>query len=399
MIPILTFFGLCLVTGGGFLLLNRGQPKFQPITSYVVLLAHDHQKQVVPTNEPTIGDLLHKLNITLAPGDRIEPTADTPIAQDNLRVNIYRAVPVQIIQNGQSTFALNAGTTPRSIAEEAGIKLYPEDNITVAQVENFLTQHSLGKQVIIDPATPVNLNVYGTPTVVRTHAATVGELLKQKKITIRGNDSVQPGPDTVLTPNALVYLIHSGTQIVTETQTISEPTQTIHDSSLSFGTSAVRQAGSPGQQVVTYQINTQNGKEVSRTLIQTVVTVQPVTQIVAQGDAVSIPADKQAVMAQAGIAPGDYAYVDYIMSHEGGWCPTKWQGEHTCPGYYVALHPESSGFGYGIGQATPASKMAGFGSDWRTNVVTQLHWATSYAVGRYGSWGAAYNRWSSYHNW
>jgi len=42
-------------------------------------------------------------------------------------------------------------------------------------------------------------------------------------------------------------------------------------------------------------------------------------------------------------------------------------------------------------QATPGTKMASAGADWLTNPVTQIRWATSYAVGRYGSWAAAYN--------
>jgi len=129
-----------------------------------------------------------------------------------------------------------------------------------------------------------------------------------------------------------------------------------------------------------------------------VVTVQPVTQIIAKGKAVQIPSDKQAVMALAGIGSGDYAYVDYIVSHESGWCPTKLQGN---PGACPAYPPDSmpSYLGYGLGQATPGTKMAPFGSDWQVSAVTQLKWATSYAVGRYGSWGAAYNHWQANHNW
>jgi hypothetical protein len=43
--------------------------------------------------------------------------------------------------------------------------------------------------------------------------------------------------------------------------------------------------------------------------------------------------------------------------------------------------------------------MASAGADWATNPVTQLKWCNGYAVGRYGSWGAAYNHWLANHNW
>ena len=395
---MLFFISLALVSTGIFLLLNHGSSKFRPITSYIVIVSHDHQKQIVPTNSATIGALLTKLNIRLNKGDVVEPVVTTPISQDNLRVNIYRAVPVEIIDGGQRTYTLTAASTSRSIAQQAGLTVYPEDNIMTAPTTNFLSDYSIGKQVVINRATPINLNLYGTPTTVHTHAQTVAELIAQKGIKLGEGDSVEPAGTTALTPNLMVYLIHKGTQIVTVQQSIAAPTQIVTDSSLSFGTSAVRQQGTPGQEVLTYQVNTQNGAEIGRTLIQTVVTAQPVTQIVAQGQAVAIPSDKQSVMAEAGISSSDYAYVDYIVSHESGWCPTKVQGQYGgCPGYAPASIP--SGLGYGLGQATPGSKMAPFGGDWQTNPVTQLRWATSYADGRYGSWGAAYNHWYNNHNW
>jgi len=90
-------------------------------------------------------------------------------------------------------------------------------------------------------------------------------------------------------------------------------------------------------------------------------------------------------MAAAGIAESDYGYVEYIISSESGWGVTKWN---------------YSGSGaYGLGQALPASKMAAYGDDYMTNPVTQLKWATSYAVGRYGSWANAYAFWTNNRWW
>jgi hypothetical protein len=307
-------------------------------------------------------------------------------------------VPITIVDGGHKTFAFSAASTPRSIVKQAGIQVYPEDTLDLLPADNFLTEASIGERVVIERATPVNVNIYGTPVVLRTHAKTVAELLKERGFKVGANETVQPTRSTPVTANMQIYLLQRGQKVTTEEQIISMPTQIVEDGSLSFGTTALRQQGSDGKKVVTYLIDNENGQETKKVL-QEIVTVQPVTQITARGKAVQIPSDKQAVMAAAGISSGDYAYVDYIISHEGGWCPTKWQGEHTCPPYFEALHDINSGYGYGIGQATPASKMAAFGADWKTSAVTQLRWATSYAVGRYGTWGAAYNHWSTYHNW
>ncbi len=173
------------------------------------------------------------------------------------------------------------------------------------------------------------------------------------------------------------------------------PVETINDPNLAYGTSAVRQAGSPGKKVVTYQIELKNNQIVSKTALQEVVTREPVKQIVVVGSSISgIKGD----MARAGISPSDYHYADSIVSRESGWCPTKWQGEFgRCPAYHGT--PTSAAVGYGLCQATPGWKMASAGADWATNPVTQLKWCAGYAKSRHGGWAGAYNFWQRNHWW
>lgn len=392
-VPVLTFVSLGLLVGMVTGLVVIFKPARQTLATRVVIVSHDGVEQTVPSNEPTVGTLIKKLNIAINEGDVIEPAPTTKIEQDDFRINIYRAVPVQIVDNGHVTFTYSAATTSRSITKQAGIAAYPEDTLTTQPVTNFVKQRAIGEQVVIDRATPVAVNLYGTNITMRTHAKTVGELMKDRGIKLAKDDTLTPAANTIITASMPIYIDRHGVRVETVTEDIAMPTQTIDDNSLAYGTSAVRQQGSPGKKTTTYQIQLQNGQEVGRVAIQTVVTQQPVTQIVVRGTSLSgIKGD----MALAGISPGDYNYVDYIVSHESGWCPTKAQGEHTCPA--VPDNQYTSG-GYGLCQATPGTKMATAGSDWATNPVTQLRWCNGYAVGRYGSWGAAYNHWLSYHNW
>ena len=390
----ITFGALILLTTGSYLLARQTNHLPPVQDAKIVIISHDHERQIVPTRETTVGALLAKLHLQLNQGDVVEPAATTVIDQDQFRINIYRAVPVEIVDGNQHTFTFSAATTPRAVADQAGATVYPEDNISSTPTENFLTGGAIGEQVVINRAMPVNLNLYGTPLVIRTHASTVAELIKEKNIKLASTDQIMPDPSAPLTPNAQVFIIRHGTKIESVTQTIALPIQTIDDPSLAYGTNAVRQQGSAGQQVTTYQDNLDNGTVVSRTVIQTVITQAPVTQIVAIGTSLSgVKGD----MALAGIDPGDYQYADYIISHESGWCPTKAQGQYgTCPPY--AGYVPSTG-GYGLCQATPGAKMASAGSDWATNPITQLEWCSGYATGRYGSWYNAYEHWLSYHNW
>ena len=400
-IPVGTF--LVLVLGGllGFILLQS-----KPVTaddSHVVILTHDKKREVLPTRVATVGEFLSKAGIQLNEGDVVEPDQATPIDDDNFRVNVYRARPILIVDGDQKKFAFSAATTPRSVAAQSGVQVYPEDNIESEMQIDFLKDGAIGEKIVVDRAVPTNLNLYGTQVSLRTHAKTVGELLKEKNIKLAKEDSVQPAAETPLTAQSQVFVVRSGTKIETKEEEIAMTIDTVQDDTLSFGTTAVRQKGAPGKKLVTYQIDLTNGKEVGRKVIQTVVSQEPVKQIVARGRAVSIPSDKTAIMAAAGVAPGDYPYVNYIINHENAlWCPTRWQGQNFCPPYYAEKFPgaeTNTSTGYGLCQSTPAIKMATAGDDWRTNPVTQLRWCASYAQRRHGGWAGAYEYWVAHHNW
>jgi len=346
----------------------------------VVIVSHDNLQQTVPSIEPTVGALLKKLNIRLNQGDVVEPAADTKIQQDNFRINVYRAVPVEIVDGVHKTFTFSAATTPRSIAKQNNVQVFPEDGVSTDPVQNFVRDSAIGEQVVIDRAVPIHLNLYGTPLVVRTHAKTVGDLVKEKNIHLANGDQVKPALSTPLAPNQQVFILRKGTKIITVSKNIAMPVQYVNDPNLAYGTSAVRQAGQDGQEVITYQVNLQNGKEVSRTPIQTIITQHVVTQIVARGTNLGgIKND----MALAGIRPNDYSYADYIISHESGWNPEA----------------QNASGAYGLCQALPGSKMASYGSDWASNPITQLRWCNGYAVGHYGSWASAYYFWVNNRYW
>ncbi|HLC91773.1 MAG TPA: ubiquitin-like domain-containing protein [Candidatus Saccharimonadales bacterium] len=387
---VVLFFALIIGTAAVFITLNGGSYKLPPKDRFIVIVSHDGHKQVAPTKQPTVGALLGELAIKLNPGDTVEPGLTAPINQNQYRINIYRAKPAQIVDGTKRIYTLSAATTPRSIAKQAGVNVYPEDNLNIEVPTNFLADNSIGTRIVIDRATAINVNLYGTPTPMRTQAKTVDGLLKEKHIRLGSSDNVTPAPNTPITTDQQIYVVGKGFTVITVSQTIPIPVQTIYDASLSFGTSAIRQQGSEGQQIVTYKVKKETGE---RTPLQTIIVQQAVTQIIVAGTSLSGIKDD---MALAGIAPNEYQYADYIISHESGWCPTKAQGERSCPA--IPTNPNTPN-GYGLCQATPGHKMSSAGADWATNPVTQLKWCSSYARSRYGSWAAAYNYWLAHHNW
>ena len=380
---LLPFFGLLL--GGAIVvtlfLSKGGTPTFRPSDSHVVFLFDNGQKQTIDTKAKTVGELIQRLPLKLIPEDVVEPSADTQIVEDNFRINIYHARPVTIVDGTKKTVALTAQKSAREVAVQAGLKVNPEDIASFAQGD--IAQNVIGEKVVVARATPISLNLYGTQVPSYTQAATVGAMLSEKHIKLDNGETVNPVPKTPISPNMQIFILAKGSQVVTTEETIPAPVQNVNDITLSFGTKVVRQQGSPGKQVVTYLITEQKGVEVSRKIINQAVVQAPVTQIVAIGATIDINGDKTAIMAAAGISSGDYAYANFIISHESGWRPT-------------ASNPSGA---YGLCQALPGGKMASAGADWATNPITQLRWCSGYAASRYGGWGAAYNHWLANRNW
>lgn len=399
-IPVTTTLALLVVTMVGYFGLHKRA--VAPPDSHIIIARYDGKEQTIPTRAETVGEFLKRAGIAVHNGDRVEPDQDSQIVEDNFRVNVYRSRPVIIFDGGRKIQALSAATTPRSVAEQVGVSIYPEDGVIVSPTENIL-RDGIGEQLVIDRAIPTNLNLYGTQLTVRTRAKTVGDVLDDKKVKLGEGDTVQPRRDTPLTPNIQIFVLRIGTQISAVEEVIPMPIQYIEDNSMSLGATAIRQKGSPGKKVVTYQLDLKNGQEVGRKTIQTVTLSEPVTQIVARGRAVNVPADKEAIMAAAGVASSDYGYAAFVINHENAlWCPTRWQGQNNCPPYYQEKFPGAESHtstGYGLCQSTPANKMGTAGADWRTNAVTQMKWCHNYAQRRHGGWQGAYNYWQSHRNW
>jgi uncharacterized protein YabE (DUF348 family) len=374
-------FLLGLFIVGSIVLFHGGRPVQASDSHVVYLFDNGGKQQTLDTKAKTVSDLVNKLPLHLIPQDVVEPSLDTQIVEDNFRVNVYRARPVTVIDDsGTKTVTVTAKKSARVVAEEAGLKIYPEDETSFAQ--GTLRENIIGEKVVIEHATPVFFNLYGTPLTLRTHAKTVAHLLKEKNVKLSNGDQVQPALNTVITPNIQVFVARQGVQIQTVEEVVPAPTQIVSDPNLSLGAQATRQAGAAGKRAVTYQIQMTNGKTAVRTIIQAVVIQEPVPTIIARGTRVLVTGGKTDWMAAAGISSGDYGYVNYVVSHESGWNPASLNGSGCA----------------GLGQACPGSKLAAACPGWQNNPVCQLRFFSGYA-GRYGGWAGSYNFWVSHHYW
>ena len=353
----------------------------------LVTVYYDEQERSMRTSAESVGDVLDQLDIVLGEGDIAEPGLDAQIDLSVYHINVYRSRAVKVIDGNTERLVLSAYRNPQLIAEEAGIEVFPEDNLDSYIVQDFTREGFVGEKVIIKRATPLVLDFDNHTKSVRTHLDTVGEVLAENDISLRSEDFTKPGLESSVAPDMNVRVVRVGKEIVTEEQGVVFDIKTVIDYNMPAGLSEVEKKGEEGRVLQTFEVERHNGQEVSREKISKTTLKEPVTQVVKRGGQVAsnLTNKKESLMRQAGIPSSAWSYADHIIAKESGW-------NHL-------VHNMQGSSAYGLCQALPGSKMSSAGADWRTNPVTQLRWCNDYAVGRYGSWSAAHNFWINNHWW
>lgn len=380
-VPVTAFVILFFVVSIGFVL-STGET-VGASDSNIVRLTVDGQSRTLPTRAKTVEDLLNRLDIKINEGDIIEPKKSTKILEDNFSINMYTARPVTIIDQGRKVTVLSAHQQPRTIVEKAGIELYPEDGIDVDADLNVDSENLIGDQIVVDRAKEVTISLYGEKIQLRTLAKTVGELLDREDIKVLPGDTLTPSRDTELTPTTKILILRKGTKIKTVEEVIPAPVETVDDPGLPAGVEAIVNKGRDGKRIVTYEIKTKNGVEVSRKVLQTITPIKPITRVVHVGTKIQLTGSRADWLAASGIPASQYASVDFIIGHESNWNPGAVNG----------------GGCIGLGQRCGASILIAECPNWENDPVCQLKHFNAYAVGRYGSWNGAAAAWRAQGWW
>ena len=232
----------------------------------------------VITEHDTLREVFKEANIPLDPNDMVEPGLDEKLVANNYQVNVYRARPVIIVDGSVEQRVMSAYQTPQQIAEHAGIKLQPEDTANV-EVSTNLLRDGASLRMEIDRATPVNLVLYGNKDKIYTQSETVDQLLAEKGIELGDKDTLSVKRTADIKPQMKIEIWRNGKQTVTKDKTVAFEIEQIQDTDREIGYRKIKTPGELGKKTVTYEIVMKNGHEVSRKIIQTVVTQKPKKQV------------------------------------------------------------------------------------------------------------------------
>jgi len=381
------FIGVVIFLVSSHVSATNGSP-----TDGRLITIHDRGvDSVILTKAATIGDALQEAGVKIDQSDAVEPALSEKLVASDYQVNIYRARPVIVVDGTTRQKIVTPYQTGARIAKDAGITLYAEDKTVLTRTDDIVSEGA-GLRLTITRATPFTFTLYGATTEARTQAKTVGDMLKEKNITLSADDRVSVPVSTEITSGLIVRVWREGKQTITVDEKVAFSTDTIQDGDQLVGYKAIKTLGQDGSRSVTYEVVIQDGKEVGRTEIASLTTKESSKQIEIIGVKISLPpGSHEDWMAAAGIDSSDYGYVNVIMNGESTWNP-------------AAVNPNgcvtSTNRGcYGLGQTNLTSLSAACPS-WQNDPICQLRYFSRYAVNHgYGSWYGAYVFWSANRWW
>lgn len=351
---------------------------------HLVSVFVDGNKRVMATSAGTVGGALEQLKVDTGKGDVIEPAPTTAIDQPIFNINIYRAMPATIFDDGKKVQVLTGYQSPRQIVAAAGLTSYPEDIVTLDRVDNFVLGGTVGRQVTIRRAKPVQVVIAGQVYNFRTQKNTVGELFAEKGLQVNSGDVVNLSIDAPLSAGQRIVVNRLSQSIVQQKESIPASVSYEYDANQPLGYSTVKQAGKDGTKIVSFLVSLTNGSETGRSKLDENVIESPSPRVIVKGSKVVV------------VNSSDAVGVGQRLATARGWDGEEWLALYQLWNRESKWNPAAQNGGSGacgIPQAYPCSKLGGA---FPGNVEGQITWGLNYIAGRYGTPAKAWAYWLSH---
>lgn len=188
-------------------------------------------------------------------------------------------VPVTIRDGNMEFKTFTDATTVTSALTSLEIA-YTNNDIITPPLD---TQLSFGSTIIITRSSAIHINDGGKESEYETQVTTVGDLLKEKNITLNAKDTLQPDQKALLVPAMTITITRITEKDLDEEVEIPFETVNKNDSSILRGETKVTQEGQNGKKTQTFHITYKNGKQIQKDLRTEKVTSRPTTKVVSIG--------------------------------------------------------------------------------------------------------------------
>lgn len=251
---------------------------FYETTKKTVALTLDGQEKVIKTHAETINELLEEVDISLHSEDYVSPSANTKI-KENLEVEWKPARQVQMVKGNEKKQVWTTAKTVGDFLKEQSISLNEHDKVQ-PEINTNIKQNL---KILVEKAFSVTLSDGGEEKQVWSTSTTVADFLSQQGITLTELDRVEPNMDESIKEKTLVNVI----RVEKVTDVVEEPIKfavvTKKDQTLAKGSEKTVTSGQEGLVKKEYEVVIENGKEVSRKLINEVTVKEKRDKVVAVG--------------------------------------------------------------------------------------------------------------------
>lgn len=247
-------------------------------TKKTVALTVNGEQQEILTHANTVGELLKQHNIVVANDDFLQPSVNTSI-KNNLKVEWEQARQIEITVDGEIQTINTTEHLVSEILAKANVQINEHDAITPAADAEVGPKN----KIAIEKAFEVTLLDGNEEKKVWSTSTTVADFLKQSNIQLNEFDRVERQMDEMVIPDSVIKVVRveKVTDVVEEATNFAVETK--KDDSLLKGTEKVVQAGEKGTVSRTYDVQKENGVEVSRNVISEKVIKEPKKKVVAVG--------------------------------------------------------------------------------------------------------------------
>lgn len=170
-------------------------------------------------------------------------------------------------------------TTVADLLANSGIELSKYD-IVSPELDNYILS---SQTVVVQRVNKVSVSVAGETTEYFTTVDTVGEFLEEKGIDVNYHDIVSLPLEQELESDTRLEIVRVVKRIVKVETEIPFETKTVRDTSMSISDSQIITEGVTGIDCQTYEVLMHDGVEISRELISTERTREPVDEVKAVG--------------------------------------------------------------------------------------------------------------------
>ena len=284
----------------------------------------------------TVGDALDKKGIELGEHDEVTPSVGTPI-EDGDKISVRYGRKLMVTVDGVAKEYWTTATTVDAALRDLGIRAGSNAKLSVSRSQPIGRQ---GLSLALTTPKTITVAVDKKKLSHSTTAATIGDALRELKITTDADDRISPAATTPLKSGLGITVQRVTQQILKSTQPVAHATTTKKDASLLEGTRKVLTQGKDGVDAVTIRRTTVDGRRAADVILTRTRTSSPVTEVVAVGTKpkpapvrASTPTPDAGNTSGAGINLSNAAMWDRIAECESGG---NWS-INTGNGYYGGL--------------------------------------------------------------